>query len=214
LGADRSFPRLSTPAALSHTTQEGIMNKPLSVTLLLGIFVAAQLVTSAQEKKAEPKQKKETTVNKDEMVATIARYRQEGEQKLLDNKFTRRIVPLTGPKIKESIKQKWEKMDAYYEGTKLVRIQLYPHKSISGRTEEFYVMDDKLVFAFIQDTGPKREGKDAGEPGKEFYFQNDKLIKFEDRTGRHAANVDQEIKMYETRLPYELAQFVEILKQK
>jgi hypothetical protein len=103
-------------------------------------------------------------------------------------------------------------MDAYYEADKLVRIQLYPHKGVSGRTEEFYLMDDKLVFAFIQDAGPKNEGKDTGEPGKELYFDNDKLIKFEDKSGEPTKNLTQEKKMYETRLPYEIAELLEILK--
>ena len=189
------------------------MRKFLSVILFFGIFVASQSVTSAQETKSEPKQKTKTTVNKDEIIAKIKKYREEAEQKLTENKFTRKVVAFTGDSIKETIKQKWEKMDAYYEGAKLVRIQLYPHKDISERTEEFYLMDDKLVFVFIQDKGPKHEGKDTGEPGKEFYFHNDKLIKFEDRSGEsNVTHTEQEKKMYESRLPYEVVELLEILK--
>ena len=157
-------------------------------------------------------QGKETARDKDE-IARIQKYREEGERKLVDNKFIRKEVALTGDNVKETIKQKWEKMDAYYEGSKLVRLQLYPH-SVSGRTEEFYLVDNKLVFAFIQDKGPKQEGNDMGQPGKELYFHNDKLIKFEDRSGEPAAaNADQERKMYETRLPYEVSELLEILKK-
>ena len=119
-------------------------------------------------------------------IAKIPEYREEGERKLVDNKFIRKEVALTGDNVKETIKQKWEKMAAYYEGSKLVRLQLYPHDAVSGRSEEFYLMDNKLVFAFIQDKGPKQEGKDMGQPGKELYFHNDKLIKFEDRSGEPA----------------------------
>jgi hypothetical protein len=121
---------------------------------------------------------------------------------------------LTGPNVKESIKQKWQKMDAYYEGDKVVRLQLYPHKGVSGRTEEFYLMDDKLVFAYIQDTGPKNEGRDMGQAGKELYFDNGKLIKVEDRSGEPNAHPNQEKKMYETRLPYEISELLDILKKK
>ena len=186
----------------------------LTMMLLLAVFVSAQTVTSAQGKKAEPRQKTKTIFNKDEIIAKITKYREEGERKLVENKFTRKEVIFTGDHIKETIKQKWEKMDAYYEGTTLVRIQLYPHESISGRTEEFYLMDNKLVFAFIQDKGPKHEGKDKGEPGKEFFFHNDKLIKFEDRSGDpKAMHSEQEKKMYESRLPYEIVELLEILKQ-
>ena len=189
------------------------MKTTLGVILLLGVFVAAQSMVSAQEKKVDPKQKPKTTVNNDEVIAQIKKYREEGEKKLVDNKFTKKEVALTGDNIKETIRQKWEKMDAYYEGTKLVRLQLYPRKDISERTEEFYLMDNKLVFAFIQDKGPKHEGKDMGESGKELYFHNDKLIKFEDRSGEQGANAEQEKKMYESRLPFEISELLEILQK-
>jgi hypothetical protein len=62
------------------------MKRILGVILLLEVFVAAQWVTYGQEKKADPKQKTETTVNKDEIIARISKYREEGEQKLVGNK--------------------------------------------------------------------------------------------------------------------------------
>jgi hypothetical protein len=189
------------------------MRKCLGVLLIPGMFLAAQSITTAQEKKAEPKQNTKATVNKEEIVARIKKYREAGEQKIVENKFTRKEVALTGENVKETIRQKWEKMHAYYEGTKLVRIQLYPRKGVSERTEEFYLMDNKLVFAFIQDKGPKHEGRDAGEPGKELYFHDDKVIQFDDRSGEPATNVEQEKKMYETRLPYEISELLEILKK-
>jgi hypothetical protein len=178
--------------------------------LLAGIFATVQLVSAAPEKTAGAK-----TDNKasDQVIAKIKKYREEGEQKLVENKLTRKEVSLTKPNIKESIRQKWEKMDAYYEDGKLVRIQLYPRPGMSQRTEQFYLMDDKLVFAFIQDTGPKHEGKDMGEPGKELYFHNDKLIKLEDRSAEQVADPEREKKMYQARLPYEISELVEILKK-
>ena len=182
------------------------MKKFISGILLLGLFVAAPAVTYAERKKASGS-------NKDETIAQIKKYREDGEQKLVDNKFIRKEVALTGDNVKETIKQKWEKMAAYYEGSKLVRIQLYPHANTSQRSEEFYLMDNKLVFAFIQDKGPKQEGRDMGQPGKELYFHNDKLIKFEDRSGEQATHAEQEKKMYESRLPYEISELLDILKK-
>lgn len=188
-----------------------MMKVLVSLILMAGLLLAVQSVTFADEKKAEPKQ---MTGSNDEMIAKISQFRVEGEKKLVDNKFTRKEVPLTGANIKETIRQKWEKMDAYYEGDKLVRIQLYPHAAVSGRTEEFYLMDNKLVFAFIQDKGPKHEGKDMGEPGKELYFWNDKLLKYDDKSGEPEPNVEQEKKMYETRLPFEISELLMILNSK
>ncbi len=174
-----------------------------ALMLLVAVGFAAPIAASAQP-----------SASKEETIAKIKQYREAGEEKLRDSKFRRVEVPLTGANIKESIKQKWEKMDAYYEGDKLVRIQLYPHKGISGRTEEFYLMNNQLVFAYVQDKGPKHEGRDMGEPGKEFYFDNGKLLKVENRTGRKSANPEQEMKMYETRLPYEISELLEILQRK
>jgi hypothetical protein len=182
------------------------MKRAVTVMLLAGTFLAAPLAASAQESS--------DSKSADQTIAKIKQYHEAGEEKLRDNKFTRKEIPLTGPNVKESIKQKWEKMDAYYEGDKVVRLQLYPHKGVSGRTEEFYLMNDNLVFAYIQDTGPKNEGRDMGQPGKELYFDNGKLIKVEDRSGEPNVHPNQENKMYETRLPYEISELLDILKKK
>lgn len=150
-------------------------------------------------------------VNTDEVVAKISKYREAGEKKLVDNSFKRKTLELKTSAANEDTKQKWEKVDGYYDGDKLVRIQTYPHKGISERTEEFYVMDGKLVFAFIQDKGPKHEGKDTGEPGKEFYFDNGKLIKYNNTSGEKVKDEDAEKKMYEAKLPVEVSELVDIL---
>ena len=192
----------------------------ISIFLFLFVIIAAFTSCSKETpKKDEQTDKtkvadttKKQAPNYDEAIKKIEKFRAEGEQKLNDNKFTRKTVQFKDDKIKETIKQKWEKMDAYYEGDKLVRIQLYPHKGISERTEEFYLIDNKLVFAFIQDQGPKHEGKDMGEAGKEMYFDGGKLIKYENRTGSEVKNLDEEKKMYELRLPYEVEDLLEILK--
>lgn len=153
---------------------------------------------------------KKSAVNTDETVARIVKYRAEGEVKLNNKAFTKKEVSLKGPTVKENIKQKWEKADVYYEGNNIVRIMFYPNKGQSNRTEEFYLLNNKLVFAFIQDN-EKHEGHDTGEPGKEFYFDNDKLIKYVNTTGEKETNLDEEKKMYETKLPYEVKEMLEII---
>ena len=149
------------------------------------------------------------------VLARIRSFHELGEKKLVDGKFTRKVVALTAQDATSDLRQKWEKLDAYYEGPVLVRIQLYPHAATSERTEEFYVMENHLVYAFIQDKGPKHEGRDMGEPGKEIYFDHDRLIAFEDRSGEPSINLAAEKRMYEASLPYEVSQVLAILaKQK
>ena len=164
------------------------------------------------DKTATTDDSQNSAANNEAILDNIKKFRADGEDKLVNNKFTRKLIHLKGDAVNEDIKQKWESMAAYYEGDKLIRIQLYPHKNITQRSEEFYVMDDKLVFAFIQDKGPKHEGKDMTEPGKEFYFDNDRLINYVDRSGDKETNIDQEKKMYEAKLPYEVSELLKIIK--
>lgn len=153
---------------------------------------------------------KKEVVNVDEIVGKISTFRADGEKKLNEMKFTKNEIVLKDTKAREDTKQKWEKVDAYFDGNKLIRIQLYPHKGISERTEEFYIMDGKLVFAFIQD-GEKHEGQDMGEAGKEFYFDNDKLIKYVNTSGEKSTDEAAEKKMYESKLPVEVKEIIEIV---
>lgn len=179
---------------------------------VLGVLVVL-LAGAAPCAAAEPERGLQLAAGQEAAVAKIQAFREAGERKLLDHKFTRREVDLGGTGIKPAIRQRWAKLDAYYEGDVLVRLQLYPHAG-SQRTEEFYLIDGKLAFAFIQDQGPKHEGRDMGEAGKELYFVEDKLVRYDDRSGEPETNLDQEKRMYETRLPYEVSELLEILKRK
>lgn len=189
--------------------------------MLIAAFLSITLISCSKDTQKDTKTDKKsdttTTVNKvntDEIVAKISTFRSEGEKKLNENKFTKKEFVLKDSKASDDMKQKWEKVDAYYEGDKLVRLQFYPHKGISERTEEFYVMDGKIAFAFIQDKGPKHEGKDMGEPGKEFYFDKDKLIKYVNTSGEKANDEDAEKKMYEAKLPVEVYEIIGVISAK
>jgi hypothetical protein len=197
------------------------MNKKnlLIITILLLSFVffncgkdTTKKETDTDKTKVTDTTKKTQQINKDEIVTKISNYRAEQEKKLVDNAFKRKTVDLKSTNANEDMKQKWEKFDAYYDGDKLERLQVYPHKSISTRTEEYYLMDGKLVFVFIQDKGLKSEGKDKGEPGKEFYFDNGKLIKYVNTSGEKAKDEEAEMKMYESKLPVEVNELIDILK--
>jgi hypothetical protein len=193
----------------------------MKYTIFLSAILIAFLITfSACNKepqktevdKEKPKTEQTLKVNTDELVGKISKFRTDTEAKL--EKLTRKVIMLEGAGVNEDIHQKWEKMDVYNDGDKLVRIQAYPHKGVSERTEEFYFMDGKLVFVTIKDKGTEvKEGKDAGM-GKEFYFDNDKLIKYVNNSGEESKNLDEEKKVYETKLPYEAKEFLGILNIK
>ena len=153
-------------------------------------------------------------VNPDEIISKIQKFRADCEAKLDKKLLTRKTVDFNDTNVtSEDTRQKWEKIDGYYDGDKIVRIQTYPHKGISTRTEEYYFMDGKLVFAVINDKGTAEiEGKDTGTMNKEFYFDNDKLIKYDNKTKEADKNLESEKKMYETKLPYEAKEYMEIIK--
>lgn len=181
------------------------------IVILFISFVSCKKEEQKTEpEKEKPKTEQTTKVNTDELVGKISKFRADVEGKL--EKLTRKEIKLDGKEIKEDIKQKWVKMDTYSDGDKLVRIQVYPHKGISERTEEFYYMDGKLVFVSIKDKGLEvKEGKDEGM-GKEFYFDGDKLIKYDNKSGEQIKNLEEEKKMYETKLVFEGKEFLELAK--
>lgn len=83
--------------------------------------------------------------------------------------------------MREKIKQKWEKIHFYTQGDKVIRIKTYPYKSISTRTEEFYLDDEQqLLLAVIEDNGAGDKGKSKDDLDKMYYYHNDKMI-FEQR---------------------------------
>jgi hypothetical protein len=189
---------------------------PLTVTCILLLFILSTgcKETSKSEKEVDKSIILDTVkknINYDSMVTVIQKFRDEEELKLRKGTLKKNIIELNGDKIKESIKQKWERLEAYYDGDRLVRMQLYPHKGLSERTEEFYIREGKLAFVSIQDKGPKHEGSDTGEPGKEIYFDNGKLIKYSNTAGEEIKNIEEEKRMYEARLPYEVNELREII---
>jgi hypothetical protein len=194
--------------------------KYINYVIILGITVLSFTAINCSKdttKKDTPTDKTKVTdsvkapvVNVDEIVTKISTFRAAGERKMNEKSLTKKEVILKDSKATEDTKQKWEKVEGYFDGGKLLRLQVYPHKGISTRTEEFYIMDGKMVFAFIQD-GEKHEGQDMGEPGKEFYFDNDKLVKYVNSSGEKAADEVAEKKMYESKLPVEVKELIEII---
>jgi hypothetical protein len=182
---------------------------------MLGSLLLALVVIAPSVRAAAPPAKSAAAPPVNPSVQRIKAYHEANEAKLVAGKFTRKSVDLKVAGAREDLQQRWAKMDAYYEGGTLVRIQLYPHEAVSSRTEEFYLQGGRLVYAFIQDKGPKHEGHDMGEPGKEFCFAHDRLIDYVDRAHEAESNQLLEKRMYETMLPYEVEELVDLLaKQK
>jgi len=104
-------------------------------------------------------------------IASIDSYRRKVENKI------DKPLEIRSDQLREKTKQKWHKVHFYLEDGKVVRIKSYPHEGISERTEEFYLMDNQLVLAVIEDHGLGERGKELEEIDKVYYFNNGELIK-------------------------------------
>lgn len=86
-------------------------------------------------------------------------------------------VVISSAGLREKIKQKWERIHFYSIDGQVVRIKTYPHTSISKRTEEFYLNNQELILAVIEDNGEGEKGKSLEQIDKLYYFNNGELIK-------------------------------------
>jgi len=154
------------------------------------------------------KTQKTTTVNTDEIVARIQKLRMDTENRLKD--MTKKEIDLSNKTQESEIDElKWDKMDAFFDGGKLLRFELFPQKAKSTRTEEFYFNDGKLAFAVINSKGADlKEGKDEGTPEREFYFDNDKLVKYVNKSGVEDRNAEDVKKEFEVKLVDEANDFM------
>jgi hypothetical protein len=126
---------------------------------------------STQEQKIEESENAEVkSVDVDSLVAAIDTKRAEIENSASDP------VAVSTSDLKEKIKQKWDKIHYYTIDGKLVRIKTYPHENITNRTEEFYLENDELLLAVIEDDGTGERGKSTEDIDKLYYFADGELI--------------------------------------
>lgn len=79
--------------------------------------------------------------------------------------------------LRAKTKQKWKTIHFYAIDGKLARIKTYPYPEISERTEEYYVENDKLILAVIEDNGNSERGKSKEEVDKMYYFNDGSVLK-------------------------------------
>lgn len=187
--------------------------KPKNIILLLGIVVFCLLIFSCKSSvkisTVQTDSTNNTGLTDEQIITKIAEFRQQGEAMLRDNKFTKKEINLQGENTTPKLKKNWDKADLYYDGDKLKRIQLYPRKNYGEDTQEFYVQNGTVVFAFLQ-KGEKHEGKDTGEDGIEVYFNNGKIIK---TVIKPTGMLDDEaLKIYEAVLVAEVKDIFDVIK--
>lgn len=119
----------------------------------------------------QPTAEIQPVINTDSIVTTI-----DASRKAIEEKLGEPIVIETA-KLREKIKQKWQKIHFYTVDNKVVRIKTYPYTNISQRTEEFYLDNGAPILFVIEDNGAGERGKTGEQIDKMYYFSNGKLIK-------------------------------------
>lgn len=74
------------------------------------------------------------------------------------------------------ISQDWQKLDFYQSGDEVVRIKTYPIPEKGEKTEEFYFLDDQLVFALVESEGNEKDSVEDEGSGDAFYYSDGELI--------------------------------------
>jgi len=83
-------------------------------------------------------------------------------------------IDLTTARAK--ISQEWQKLDFYKKGDEVVRIKTYPIAEQDEKTEEFYFIDNQLVFALVESKGNERSTMEDETSGMAFYYDEGQLI--------------------------------------
>lgn len=109
--------------------------------------------------------------------------------------------------------QGWEKMDFYQSGDKVVRIKTYPSAEKGEKTEEFYFLNDELVFAMLENEGNKKNSVEAEGSGVSFYYQGGELIVNEDFDMVEATEEDKREMKQATKLQSEAKDYLQLVYQ-
>jgi len=109
--------------------------------------------------------------------------------------------------------QGWEKMDFYQSGDKVVRIKTYPSAEKGEKTEEFYFLNDELVFAMLENEGNKKNSEEAEGSGVSFYYQGGELIVNEDFDMVEATEEDKREMKQATKLQSEAKDYLQLVYQ-
>ena len=74
------------------------------------------------------------------------------------------------------VSQDWNKLEYFLSDDEVVKIKTYPSEEGKNKTEEFYFLDNQLVFALIEDDLNRSEAANEESSDKAYYFSEGQLI--------------------------------------
>lgn len=170
------------------------------------------------ENVAELKAYSDKTMVIEDRVKTIDEYIRSIESKIPkegtegnSDSLKRKETDISKEAIKDVTDEKWANLHTYSEGGKIKRLKVY---SAAGekKTEEFYFLDDKPVYAFIENDGMSKKGDASEAKGDKFYFGSEGLIAFIKADGSKVEASSEEFKKFNEKLTKEANVFREIGK--
>ena len=145
----------------------------------------------------------------DDRVKAADAYVADVETKLPN--LTRKEKVLKPGELKGVTESNLEKLHAYYDGQNLKRIKTYPTGG-SGKTEEFYFYNDKLVYVFVEPGGKGKEGHVPGAKGDKLYFDNNGLAAWVGEDGKRKDPAGSEFKTMSNKMVTEATAFRTLTK--
>lgn len=138
----------------------------------------------------------------EEYVKTIeAKLPKEGTEGTGDN-LKRKETDISKETIKDLTDEKWANLHTYSDGNKVIRLKVYSAEG-KKKTEEFYFLDDKPVYAFIENDGMGKKGDSSEAKGDKFYFGSEGLFAYIKADGSKIDPTSEEFKKYNDKLTKE-----------
>jgi hypothetical protein len=129
-------------------------------------------------------------------------YRETIENSLID--FEKGRVNLNA--ARKALSKDWHEMNFHKNEEKVVRIQTFPQLGDTSRTEEYYFINDELVFAVIG-----KESSTTEAAADSFYYENGEIIVEQDYDASSASVSEKEILRLGTRIQNQAKDYLEFI---
>jgi hypothetical protein len=135
-------------------------------------------------------------------------------------KYGQMIESIKGDLVKGSIdmsasraeiSQEWQKLDFYKTGNEVARIKSYPSTAKAPTTEEFYFIDDKLVFALVESEGTEKDLMEDKDWREAFYYCEGELIVSTDFEVTEAKDQEKSYMVLGTKLQNEAKRYLQLV---
>lgn len=110
-----------------------------------------------------------------------------------------------------NVSQDWNRLEYFISNDEVVKIKTYPSEEGKSKTEEFYFLENQLVFAMIEDAVDEEESMDSESSGKSFYFSDGQLIVSEEYEITEASSEEKDAILQGSNLQDEAREYLKLI---